>query len=138
MANTVPGLVDLPNDKKQLAFHFHTPRTGGEIIWNNIQLIAAINSHVDQLNKAVNPQIKHSTDGQRHVPYIKVPANPTIGFNQHHHTSEYDGGFIFGGNLHDHRDNANGGFAYAVYHPGTQLPKLAYEKEEVELVQNPQ
>jgi hypothetical protein len=24
---------------------------------------------------------------------------------------------------HDHRDNFNGGFAFAVFHPGTQVPQ---------------
>lgn len=28
--------------------------------------------------------------------------------------------------LHDHRDQFNGGFAFAVYHPGTQLPQKAW------------
>lgn len=132
MANIVPGFVELPNETKQLPMHFHTPRTGGELIWNNIQLISVLNSHIATLNKAVPPQIKYETDTINHIPYVTTPANPTIGFNTHHHTSEFDGGTVFGAGLHDHRDNANGGFSYCVYHPGTGLPKLAYEKEEVQ------
>jgi hypothetical protein len=131
----VPGGADLPVGARDIdPMHFHTPRTGGEIVWNNVQLAHMLNSYIAYLNSQVHGSIKKEgeSEGKAHIPFVKVPPNPTIGFNTHGHTSEFDGGFIFGASLHDHRDNANGGFAYAVYHPGTNLPKLAYEREEVQ------
>lgn len=130
----VPGGIDLPTSQKDITpIHGHTPTTGGEIIWNNVQLVALLNSYIAHLNSNIEPSVKRDGDeeGKAHIPYIKVPPAPTRGFNSHHHTSEFDGGFIFGGSLHDHRGNANGGFAYAVFHAGTNLPSLSYEKEEV-------
>lgn len=125
----VPAYIDFSRVAKSI--HFHTHNTGGEIAWNNLQITNFINSIIRNLNRAVPEELKDSDPNKSHIPYLAVPATPTVGFNIHHHTNEFDGGAIFGMGLHDHRDNANGGFAYATYHPGTNLPKLSYEEEVV-------
>jgi hypothetical protein len=57
---------------------------------------------------------------------VPVPLTAAEGYNQHGHTSQYDGGFIPGMGPHDHRDNFNGGLAFACYHPGTALPQMPW------------
>lgn len=111
--------------------HGHTPSSGGKICWNDLQLVNMYNSIIRQVNKAVHELLAVADGTVDHIPYIASPPNPTQGYNTHHHTSEYDGGLIFGGGLHDHRDMSQAGYAYAVYHPATNLPKLPYEREEV-------
>ncbi len=111
--------------------HWHTPSTGGEICWNNRQWAIRMNALIKEYNKGVDDGLT-SLDGEEdHIPYIAIPDHPTMAFNTHHHTSEYDGGLIFGGGIHDHRSMQDGGFAYSVYHPGHNLPNRAYEREEV-------
>ena len=111
--------------------HWHTPSTGGEICWNDLQFIARINAIIYRMNHTTDRYNKILDDGSDHIPYLAAPKTPTQGYNTHHHLNEFDGGAIIGAGVHDHRDNAHGGFAYAVYHPGTSLPSLAYEAEEV-------
>lgn len=112
--------------------HWHSPTSGGELVWNNVQWVNRINAIIREINKTIDERFFGVFNGDKdHIPYLEVPINPTHGYNEHHHTSFADGGLIFGGGLHDHRSTANGGFAYAVYHPGTSLPSMAYEKEEV-------
>lgn len=85
--------------------HFHdgsqTP-----IAWNNVQAIQGFNAVTGE--------------------GLPVPAVATEGYNQHYHTSQFDGGLIPGTGLHDHRDNFNSGFAFAIYHPGTSLPQMPW------------
>jgi len=54
---------------------------------------------------------------------LPVPATASEGYNAHGHTGPYDGGYLPGRGVHDHRDNYHGGFAFAVWHPGTDLPQ---------------
>ncbi len=111
--------------------HWHTPSSGGEICWNNQQWATRMNAIIKEYNKTIDEKLRLLGGEQDHIPYISVPPHPTRAYNVHHHTSEFDGGLIFGAGLHDHRSLAEGGFAYAVYHPGTSLPSKAYEIEEV-------
>lgn len=111
--------------------HWHTPSSGGEICWNDLQYIARLNASIYQQNHTTD-KYNRALDGELdHIPYIAASSNPTQGYNVHHHTSEFDGGLVLGGGMHDHRNNTNGGYAYSVYHPGTSLPAMAYEAEEV-------
>lgn len=83
--------------------HFH----GGdnpEIAWNDVQAIQSINKYNENIKK------------------IPVPSYPTEGYNQHSHTSEYDGGVITGMlGVHNHKSNksADGGLAFAIFAPST-------------------
>lgn len=88
--------------------HFHDG-IQSPIAWNDVQ---AINYY----NEFANSDLK-----------LTVPTTVTEGYNQHHHTSEYDGGYLPGLGVHDHRDNAHGGFAFAVFHPATAVPQLPWE-----------
>ncbi len=85
--------------------HFHDDSTC-PIAWNDVQA-------VDLYNEVTGAN-------------IPLPLLPTEGYNQHGHTSQFDGGWIPGAGPHDHRDNFNGGFAFAVYHPGTSLPQMPW------------
>lgn len=90
-------------------FHFH----GGAsppIAWNDVQEASYINTYSGLKKK------------------ISVPSYPTEGYNQHHHTSEYDGGVLPGvtGN-HTHKDNRNGGFAFAIFAPASGIPMSDWE-----------
>lgn len=89
--------------------HWHTPSTGGEICFNNQQWAIRMNSIIKEYNKTIDDGLISLDNDQDHIPYLAVPANPTLGWNVHHHTSFADGGLIFGGNLHDHRSNAEVG-----------------------------
>ena len=87
---------------------------GGQmpISWNDVQ--AAIYE---------NRYIRYSE-----APLLKVPSVATEGYNQHHHTSDFDGGALPGVmGVHDHRDNLNGGFCFAVWAPGTAIPQMTWE-----------
>ena len=80
------------------------------IAWNDVQAILARNALAE-------------------IHQLEVPSEATEGYNQHHHTSEFDGGLIPGvRGMHDHRDNKNGGFAFAVFHPATQVPQMPWEQ----------
>jgi len=125
----VPARVD--GAQAGASEHWHEPFSGGELVWNNVQLVERLNSWIRERERSIIENLRDDDESLTHMPFLAVPPNPTVSFNVHHHTSEFDGGFVFGGSLHDHRDNANGGFAYAVYHPGTALPKLAFERLEV-------
>lgn len=112
--------------------HGHTPSEFGEIVFNNVAWANRLNALIREINRTVDLRFNgQGTVGTDHIPYIATPANPTIGWNRHGHTSPYDGGKLIGAGMHDHRDNREGGFAYSVYHPGTSLPSHAYEREEV-------
>lgn len=91
--------------------HFHDGSQSG-IAWNDVQAIEGYNDTVL---------------ANRHVK-LAVPETATEGYNQHHHTSDYDGGVIPGlMGVHDHRDNDHGGFCYCVFHPSTAVPQLPWE-----------
>jgi hypothetical protein len=86
--------------------HFHDDSTN-QIAWNDIQAILMYN--------------EATAEG------VPVPLVASEGYNQHYHTSDFDGGFIPGMGLHDHRDNVTGcGYTFAVWHPGTNLPQQHY------------
>lgn len=86
-------------------FHYH----GGaspSIAWNDVQEIQSFNKYTE------------------HAVKIKVPDYPTEGYNQHSHTSEFDGGAIAGLiGVHTHKSSkqADGGLCFAVFHPSTQF-----------------
>ncbi len=62
------------------------------------------------------------------APLLPIPATATEGYNQHHHTSDFDGGVLPGVmGVHDHRNNLSGGFCFSVFHPGTALPQMTWE-----------
>lgn len=86
----------------------------GQIVWNDVQAIMAKNRYVRKGRGVLVP----------------VPEVATEGYNQHHHTSEFDGGVIVGAKpVHNHVDNAHGGFAYAVFAPATSVPFMTWEEE---------
>ncbi|MEM8738089.1 MAG: hypothetical protein AAGG38_06375 [Planctomycetota bacterium] len=85
--------------------HFHDDAQA-PIAWNNVQAAAFRNAYL----------------GER----MPIPLTASEGYNQHGHTSQFDGGFISGMGPHDHRDNFNGGYAWAVYHPGTSVPQMPW------------
>lgn len=83
--------------------HFHDNSISG-IAWNDVQAILMYNEATGE--------------------NLEVPAVASEGYNEHGHTSPFDGGWIPGMGIHDHRDNVTGcGYAFAVYHPGTALPQ---------------
>lgn len=83
--------------------HFHDASTNG-IAWNDVMAILMYNEATGE--------------------NIPVPLVASEGYNQHGHTSPFDGGWIPGMGIHDHRDPVTGcGFAFAVFHPGTGLPQ---------------
>ena len=90
-------------------FHFHGG-AGSPIAWNDVQ-------EVDFFNKYAGLDSK-----------LPVPAFPSVGYNQHSHTSEYDGGVLPGitGN-HTHASSRSGGFAFAVFYPATGVPQSDWE-----------
>lgn len=90
-------------------FHFHGG-VGFPIAWNDVQEINYFNQHV--------------VNGQK----LPVPSFPSAGYNQHSHTSEYDGGVLPGitGN-HTHSSNRSGGLAFAVFAPSTGFPQADWE-----------
>ena len=93
------------------SMHMHDGRTM-PLAWNDVQAAMFQNLYL------------HGGE----APLLRVPDTATEGYNQHHHTSEFDGGVIAGvGGIHDHRDNKHGGFAYAVFHPGTSVPMAPWE-----------
>jgi hypothetical protein len=99
------GLSDAEKEQKRFhgaKIHFHDD-SQYPIAWNDIQAILS-------WNEAMGDQ-------------LPVPMVASEGYNQHGHTSPYDGGWIPGMGPHDHRDNFNGGFAFACFHPGTSLPQ---------------
>jgi hypothetical protein len=103
------GEMLLTTDASKIHFH---DGSDAPIAFNDVQAIKSYNDHF--LN-----------DGS---PKMPVPDTPTEGYNQHHHTSEFDGGFIPGAQgIHDHRDNDHGGFAFAVFHPATDVPQAPWE-----------
>ena len=81
--------------------HMHDA-SQGEIVWNDVQ---AIQRHNEMF-----------------ADDLPVPLTASEGYNQHGHSSPYDGGFI-GLHVHNHVDNFSGGLAFACYHPGTTLPQ---------------
>lgn len=91
--------------------HGHGP--GNPIVWNNVQEAKVYNAQISALKKtAQDPD---------NLFYKVTYAYPTVGYNQHHHTSEFDGGLVYGAGLHAHSGPSDAGFAFAVYHPGTSL-----------------
>ena len=85
--------------------HCHDSSMGG-IAWNDVQAIQLFNQMMGE--------------------NIPVPEVASEGYNQHYHTSEYDGGLMLGTRgPHDHRsgDPNYGGYAFATWHPGTALPQ---------------
>lgn len=92
-------------------FHFH----GGEspeIAWNNVQASIYYNTYSDRPDK------------------IEIPAYPTEGYNQHSHTSEFDGGAIAGLlGVHTHKSSkqADGGLAFAVFAPSSGVNMVDWE-----------
>lgn len=94
---------DKANAVVPLAFlHFHDG-SSVPIAWNDAHAIQLRNQYLNES--------------------MPVPLTATEGYNEHGHTSPYDGGFIPGRGIHDHRDNLNGGFCFSVYAPGTALPQ---------------
>ena len=92
--------------------HFHDG-SQSPIAWNDVQAILYWNKYV----------LRNSGK------LLEVPVTATEGYNQHHHTSEFDGGKIAGiMGVHDHRDNNHGGFAFAVFHPATDVPQAKWEQ----------
>lgn len=87
-------------------FHYHAGESS-QIAWNDIQAISYINKYSDRPNK------------------IAIPRYPTEGYNQHSHTSEYDGGIITGMlGVHTHKSSKqmDGGLCYAILAPSTGVP----------------
>lgn len=81
--------------------HFHDDSVNN-IAWNDVQAILMYNEATGE--------------------NLTVPAIASEGYNEHGHTSPFDGGWIPGMGIHDHRDNVTGcGYAFAIYHPGTAL-----------------
>jgi len=99
----------VPQNNGELPYHGHTPKDGSEIIWNNIQQAKLFNAQIEILKRT------HETPENLH--YLKVPLLPTVGYNQHYHTSEFDGGYVYGGGLHSHLGNFDGGYCFATYAP---------------------
>jgi len=94
------------------SMHFHDG-SQAPIAWNDVQAILYWNEYSKGNEGALLP----------------VPDTASEGYNQHHHTSEFDGGLIPGVlGVHDHRDNQNGGLAFACFHPATSLPQAAWER----------
>lgn len=91
-------------------FHFH----GGQstaIAWNDVQEVNMINEYTGVLHK------------------VLVPSYPTEGYNQHSHTSEYDGGVLAGvSGTHAHHNNRSGGYAFAILYPATGIPLSDWEE----------
>lgn len=87
------------------ALHFHDAAQS-PIAWNDVQAAAYRRQYLGM--------------------DLPIPISATEGYNQHGHTSQYDGGYIPGMGPHDHRDNFNGGFAFAVYHPGSATPQMPW------------
>jgi hypothetical protein len=89
--------------------HFHGG-AGSPIAWNDVQ-------EIDYFNKYASLDRKMS-----------VPSFPSVGYNQHSHTSEYDGGVLPGitGN-HTHASSKSGGLAFAVLYPATGVPQADWE-----------
>lgn len=127
--HTIIDKYDYPETSSQE--HWHSPSTGGELVWNNQQWAIRMNALIKEYNKTISDTLVDVDSEKDHIPYIAVPAAPTRGYNIHHHSSQFDGGLIFGAGMHDHRSNAHGGFAYAVYAAATSVPVKAYEVEEV-------
>jgi hypothetical protein len=82
-----------------------------EIAWNDVQAILNENRIVRN-NEA---------------PLIQVPDEASEGYNQHHHTSQYDGGTIFGMGPHCHTGPRDGNFCFSVFYPSTMAPLMAWE-----------
>jgi hypothetical protein len=103
---TANGLTKDQRDlfrQSEANIHFHDG-SQNEIAWNDVQAI-----------------IMHNEMTSEDLP---IPFVASEGYNNHGHSSEYDGGWIPGMGIHDHRDAVTGGgFAFAVYHPGTGLPQ---------------
>jgi hypothetical protein len=118
LVKAIVALHNLSNDEidtlmthEESAIHFHDG-SQSPIAWNDVQAIKFFNDYILKGNG----------------PLLEVPEVATEGYNQHHHTSEFDGGVIPGlQGVHDHRDNDHGGFAFAVFHPATDVPQAAWE-----------
>jgi hypothetical protein len=117
-----PFGFEINQQMRALLPHWHSPDTGGELAWNDIDLAKRYNEFIKLL--------KAAKIGGEHIHYLKTPVLPSRGFNKHHHTSFADGGAIFGAGIHTHLGNLDGGYAFAVYHPGTTIPLLPFEVEE--------
>lgn len=102
---------------------YHGHGFANPIFWNNIQEVAYYNYYVKLAKHAeVNPDA---------IFYLRTKKYPTMGYNQHTHINEFDGGLIYGGGLHAHSNPNDGGYAFAVYHPGTWLsPTTMYIEDE--------
>lgn len=93
------------------SMHFHDG-SQSPIAWNDVQAILYWNKYVLRNKGAL----------------LQVPTTASEGYNQHHHTSEYDGGKIAGiMGVHNHMNNAHGGFCFACFHPGTDISQAKWE-----------
>lgn len=94
-------------------YHFHGGMSPA-IAWNDVQEANLINEYFSSEDATAK---------------ILIPSYPTEGYNQHSHTSEYDGGVLPGVmGAHTHKDNRNGGFAFAVFYPATGVPLSDWEE----------
>ena len=91
------------------SFHFHGGASA-PIAWNDVQ-------EIDFHNKYIGLDKK-----------LPVPSYPSVGYNQHSHTSEYDGGVLPGitGN-HTHASARSGGLSFACFYPATGIPQADWE-----------
>ena len=105
--DTLRDKLSINTDTLQQHDKSHIP-----IAWNDVQAIRNFNKYILRNTGAL----------------LKVPETATEGYNQHYHTSEFDGGVLPGAKgIHNHLDNVNGGFAFAVFHPGTEVPIAKWE-----------
>ena len=84
--------------------HFHDA-SQSQIAFNDVQAI----------------QMYNALTGEN----LTVPDQASEGYNQHYHTSDFDGGFI-GTAAHNHYGPLNGGYAFAVFAPGTAVPQQPF------------
>ena len=125
--------------------HGHSPKFGGNLAWNDIQQIAQMNGMIRLMNRRRAQLIFKPSEYQAYIadedgqyfpgklPYISSldPSGyPQQGYNMHGHKNDFDGGFLAGAGNHDHRGVGYGGFAFAVYHPGTEIPLRSYRIED--------
>lgn len=97
--------------REESSIHFHDG-SQSPISWNDVQAIKYFNDYVLKGNG----------------PLLELPTIATEAYNQHHHTSEFDGGVVPGvRGVHNHADNDNGGFSFAVFFPSTDTPQAPWE-----------
>lgn len=136
-------IQNIPQDADMI--HSHSPSFGGEIAWNDVQQIAAMNTMIRRANRQLARRVLTITEFDEYklaeddyyfngkLPYIRTldPSGyPQQGYNIHTHKNNFDGGYLAGAGNHDHRGAGYGGFAFAVYHPGTEIPLRSYRIED--------